>query len=170
MSRESTSIDQFSTAFVERLRAMARTHDVLSEQRWEGVDIKVLIGTALAPYADRNGSNISADGPPVMLRPNVAGTLGMVLFELANNAAKYGALASDDGQVAVSWQADAGKNRQLDLTWKERGGARVAKPSKKGFGTNFIERSLAYELGGSAELKFEPSGLEARLLVPLTQS
>ena len=94
----------------------------------------------------------------------------MVLFELASNAAKYGALASKDGNVEVSWRQSDGGKRQLELTWKERGGSPVAELSRRGFGTNFIQRSLAYELGGSAELKFEPSGLECTLRVSLGES
>ena len=33
--------------------------------------------------------------------------------------------------------------------------------------TALVERGLGYELGGSAKLNFEPTGLHARLEVPL---
>jgi two-component sensor histidine kinase len=55
----------------------------------------------------------------------------------------------------------------LDFTWRERGGAPVEKPGAEGFGTNFIKRSLAYEMGGSAEIRYDPSGIECRLRLPL---
>ncbi|MGN6303607.1 MAG: CheR family methyltransferase [Mesorhizobium sp.] len=163
----STSIEQFSSAFVERLRAMARTHEVLSKHNWEGADLRALIDTALTPYSNEKHSNISATGPTIVLRPNAAATLGMVLFELANNAAKYGALASDSGSVEVTWQVEDKETPTLVLSWQERGGAAVEPPDSEGFGTNFIRRSLAYEMGGSADISYDRSGVLCRLRLPL---
>ncbi len=170
MVKASTSIEQFSGAFVERLRAMARTHEVLSKHDWEGADLEALIETALLPYANVDRSNIVSDGPPVLLRPNTAATMGMVLFELANNAAKYGALAAENGKVTTSWRISKEHKPQLELTWKERDGAPVVPPVVDGFGTNFIARSLEYELGGSAQFKFNPEGVECILLLPLPKA
>jgi two-component system CheB/CheR fusion protein len=167
MVKASTTIEQFSTSFVERLRAMGRVHEVLSRHQWEGADVKLLISTALNPYANEDNSNIAMSGPAVLLKSNAAATLGMVLFELANNAAKYGALSAEKGRIELNWRVDDKAERQLELTWRERDGPRIETQPEKSFGTNFIERSLEYELGGSAELKFEPSGLQCILRVPL---
>lgn len=167
MVKISKSIDDFSTAFIDRLRAMARTHEVLSQHNWEGADLKALIHTALLPYASDDRSNIVAEGPAVLLQPNTAATLGMVFFELGTNAAKYGSLRSERGRVELSWRLSGAKENQLELTWKERDGTSVVPPNASGFGTNFILRSLEYELGGNADLKFEPSGLKCILRLPL---
>jgi two-component system CheB/CheR fusion protein len=106
-------------------------------------------------------------GPAVLLKPNAAATMGMVLFELANNAAKYGALKSATGRVELSWTVAGTDERHLTLSWRESGGPSVIEPAKAGFGTNFVERSLQYELGGKADFKFRPSGLECVLIAPL---
>ncbi|MGN6549389.1 MAG: sensor histidine kinase, partial [Pararhizobium sp.] len=167
IATSSTSVEQFLNAFIERLRAMARTHEVLSKHNWEGADLKSLVTTALAPYANDDRSNIVTDGPPVTLKPGATTTFGMVLFELANNAAKYGAFASGNGHVELSWNVRQDEEPRLDIAWLERDGAPVVPPSHDGFGTQFIRKSLQYELDGSVELRFEPTGLECTFSLPL---
>jgi two-component system CheB/CheR fusion protein len=167
MADSAASLEQFSTAFIERLKAMARTHDVLSKNNWAGVELKTLAENALRSYADHKHDNISIDGPAVVLRPNVAATLGMVLFELATNAAKYGALASRNGKVELTWRVERASDPLLELRWKESGGGPVKPPAGDGFGTNFIKRSLSYEMGGTAEIGYARSGVECILRLPL---
>jgi two-component sensor histidine kinase len=96
--------------------------------------------------------------------------MGMVLHELATNAAKYGAVSVAGGRVDVSWHsADAGSagEQRLYLTWTERGGPPVSSTGPAGFGTSFITRSVAYELGGTAALELAPEGLRCAIEFPL---
>jgi two-component sensor histidine kinase len=95
----------------------------------------------------------------------------MALQELATNAVKYGALSNETGEVRLEWQVDeSGKEPRLRLTWAESGGPSVKAPSRQGFGTRLIERSLAQDLEGEVRLVFEPEGLvctiQARLEKP----
>ena len=54
----------------------------------------------------------------------------MVLHEMTTNAMKYGALSVPDGCVDVEWHgAGAGV---LQLSWQERGGPIVEKPTTRG--------------------------------------
>lgn len=39
-------------------------------------------------------------------------------------------------------------------------------PTRRGFGTTIIERSIPYELKGEAEMRYELAGVEARFTVP----
>jgi two-component system, chemotaxis family, sensor kinase Cph1 len=107
-------------------------------------------------------------GPDVLLQPRPTQALGMVLHELATNAAKYGAWSTAEGHVAVSWRVRAGDPRRLALHCAEEGGPVVKPPCRRGFGTRFVEWSLAYELDGSAELEFRPEGLRCAIELPLT--
>jgi two-component sensor histidine kinase len=89
----------------------------------------------------------------------------MALHELMTNAVKYGALSVPAGSVAIRWTVRAGKD--LVLRWEEKNGPRVAPPSRKGFGSRLIERSLAAELRGEVQLCHEPAGVVCTIRTPL---
>ena len=92
-------------------------------------------------------------------------TLAMVLHELADNAARHGALSTARGRIDIGWRLDAapGESRRLTLIWVESGGPAAVAPAQKGFGLRLIERSLANELGGEASLEFARVGLTCTL-------
>ncbi len=105
-----------------------------------------------------------------MLPAEAALTLGMTLHELATNAAKYGALSSEAGEVDVAWRREtAAAGDELVLLWQERGGPPVRPPERRSFGSELIERGIAYGLGGTARLEFPPDGLRCELRLPLAQ-
>ncbi|MBZ9967812.1 CheR family methyltransferase [Mesorhizobium sp. BR1-1-2] len=169
MVRSSHSIADFSTAFQERLQGMARTHELLSRHNWGGTDLKELLRTTLAPYAADRQRNVILEGAPFQLDASAAGTLGMVFFELASNAAKYGALAVENGRVEIDWRIGE-PDGPLSVSWKEIDGPAVEESIKKNFGTTFIQQSLEYELGGSADLQFRKTGLVCLLKIPLSST
>jgi two-component system, chemotaxis family, CheB/CheR fusion protein len=88
-------------AFVERLRALSRAHDVLSRDNWGAVPLRELVRAELAPYAMDGRERYSLSGPDLVVAPRIALALGMVLHELATNAAKYGALSTEPGRVEI---------------------------------------------------------------------
>lgn len=100
--RPDVPAQEFVEAFQGRLRGMAATHEVLSRGNWQGAALGELVSTALRSYIGRDARNVEISGPAVLMSPNAAATLGMVFYELATNAAKYGALAVPDGKVTVS--------------------------------------------------------------------
>jgi two-component sensor histidine kinase len=148
-------------ALVSRLVALARAHDVLTEQKWSGADLEEIARQAAAPYTRLDGgSPFTIEGPPVELDPKRAIALALALHELATNAAKYGALSAPQGHVDLLWTvADEDGARTLALTWRERGGPPVSAPRRSGFGTRLIERGLAGELQGEVRLEFQSSGV-----------
>ncbi|MGE4220791.1 MAG: histidine kinase, partial [Alphaproteobacteria bacterium] len=94
-------------------------------------------------------------------------SLGLVLHELATNAAKYGALSVPEGHLHVAWTIRQGAPPTLALDWRETDGPPASVPEHQGFGLRLIERSLDYDLGGKAQLTFEAQGLHAQLTLPL---
>jgi two-component sensor histidine kinase len=92
----------------------------------------------------------------------------MALQELATNAAKYGALSNASGKIDVSWAVLPGPDRpRLVLRWKESGGPPVQPPTRRGFGSKLIERSLALDLGGAVEIDFAPKGVVCTVDAPI---
>ena len=103
--------------------------------------------------------------PVTMLSAKHALTLGMAMHELATNAAKYGALSTENGMVDVGWQMDG---EQLQITWSESGGPPVKPPKRNGFGRLLIERVLASDLEGDVRMDFARNGLKCTITVPLS--
>ncbi len=168
-ARSAATLADFTGSFEARLLAMSQTHNVLTANHWEGAGLRGILSAELEPYAGGRPDRIRLDGPPVPSRPAGGPALGMAIHELATNAAKYGALSVETGQVAVdwevAWQAGAGL---LSLRWRESGGPAVAPPARTGFGTRLIRTSLERELAGAVRLDYAASGLACRIAVPLT--
>jgi two-component sensor histidine kinase len=155
-------------AFEARLFALARTHDVLTEENWAGAELHAIVSEVTRPYAEDGEGRFVVEGPHVRLVPRCALALSMALHELCTNAAKYGALTAPQGHVAIRWRVEEGREgRQLELAWQERGGPPVEAPSRKGFGSRLIERGLAAELGGRTDIRYERSGLACTIGAPL---
>jgi two-component sensor histidine kinase len=95
-------------------------------------------------------------------------SLGLILHELATNAAKYGSLSVPEGQVAIGWSLapeNDGASR-VTFSWTEAGGPDVVPPASDGFGTRLIRFTAKNGLGGDAELSFRPEGLVMTLNFP----
>jgi len=147
-------------AFSDRLLALARAHDILTDESWESADIRDVVAGALEPFGGGNERRFHIEGPPLRLSPKVALSFALALHELATNAAKYGALSVPQGRIEVIWNLEGLDGaRRLRLRWVEKDGPLVAPPSRKGFGSRLIERGLAGELRGSAQVSYPPSGV-----------
>jgi two-component sensor histidine kinase len=158
--------EEFRRAFDGRLAALSRASTLLTAGNWQVTDIRSLIEATLEPF--RTADNLRLRGPRVTLPSEATLTLGLVLHELATNAAKYGALSIPEGSVEIAWAVqDETQAPRLVMDWTEHGGPPVAQPERRGFGRFLIERSLAYELSGSAELTFSPAGVRCHIEVPL---
>jgi PAS domain S-box-containing protein len=151
--------------FEGRLQALAATHNLLTRKNWETTSIEEVAVTALAPFCSRDRCHIS--GPDVRVSPQTAVSFSLALHELATNASKYGALSNETGKLWVCWTAG---NGTLELSWREEGGPPVTPPSRRGFGTRMIERTLAAEFGGEVHLDFLPEGVLCTVVAPLPNS
>ncbi len=168
LRRGAATVDAFSDALLERLRAMGHVHDLLARHDWTGTALRDLVLTALGPYGGAERHAALVDGPPVLLRPEPAATFGMILHELATNAAKYGALQSADGAVVVGWRvAEDAAEPHLTFTWTEQDGPPVTPPQHEGFGLGFVKRAVEYELEGTFEVAFPVQGLRVAVGFPL---
>lgn len=169
---------QFHVAFQSRLLALARAHDLLTREDWEGATLRDVLVTAAEPFL-RPASNgmaregdldqIEVAGVPVRVGPEAAVTLAMASHELATNASKYGALSQPNGRVAVSW-AILPDRTAVDLLWVEVGGPALNGPppaERHGFGLRLLERGLARQLGGVIHVDFAATGLRCRMQLPL---
>ena len=162
----SSSMHHFVASLDGRIRSMARTHELLSEGRWQGISLLGLVRRELAPYAA--GTNTYVSGPDVTLKAEAGQAMAMVLHELVTNAAKHGALSIKNGSVAIRWEQRLNGYRRSHLVfeWAEIGGPSVAAPKSPGFGMSTIRDLIPYEFGGAVDLAFAPEGVKCRLELP----
>jgi len=158
---------EFGARVDERIAAIARAHGVLTQNgHQEAALLRDLVAVELAPY-DRK-DNLLISGPPLALSPKASLAMAMALHELASNAAKYGALSKDTGRLVVKWFVGTDSDRKVRIVWTESEGPLVEPPTRKGFGTTMIERSLAYEFGAKVKREFLPEGLICTIDLSLT--
>jgi len=126
-----------------------------------------LIRQQLAPFVDDGDRRVRVTGPHVVLKPEVAQSIGMAFHELATNASKYGALSAPGGRVEVTWSRVGSRaGDMLRMEWRETGGPPVAPPARRGFGHSVIEPMVAASTRGEAVIKWRPEGLYWRLDMP----
>lgn len=163
--RRATQLDEFADGLDGRIRALSATHDLLTKSDWGTTPIRAVVEAELVPYAQDGDHEIELQGPDIELAPNDALSLGLAMHELATNAAKYGALSKEGGKVAVHWKLVS--ETLVRVEWQESGGPPVAPKRGRGFGTDLIERIVAYELKNPVELDFAPEGVRCVLSIPV---
>ena len=153
---------------IGRLHALGHTHDVLSESGWREAGLQELIFAELSPHGIGDGA-LQISGPPVRLKPQAALFITLALHELSTNAAKYGALSVSSGRISVRWHRVASSARSpelLKIEWRESGGPRVVAPVRRGFGSLFVEASIAADLQGTSTIAFEAEGVRCTMELP----
>jgi PAS domain S-box-containing protein len=168
-ARGTLSVDGFLDQFSARLQALATSHDLLVQESWYGASLYELVRSQIGHHLDQRGSQVSMDGPPVLLRPEAAQNLGLALHELATNAAKYGALSVPKGKVSITWcKVQKQNGGGVEITWTEVGGPQVEEPQRRGFGTLVIKRNLSRALDADVDLSFPNEGVRCVISIPET--
>jgi PAS domain S-box-containing protein len=154
---QSETTEGLKDAIEGRIRALANVHSLFVETRWIGAELSAIATQELAPYS-REGetTRVRIDGPQVLLKPDIAQAIAVILHELATNAAKYGALSTTDGMVELKWSHEA--DGRLILCWSERGGPVVRTPTKQGFGTRVIGGMIG-QFKGTTRFDWRTDGL-----------
>jgi light-regulated signal transduction histidine kinase (bacteriophytochrome) len=158
-----SSLDDYVRELDGRIHALARAHNQITSDSWGPAPLRGLIETEAAAYLAARSDRLSTEGPDVLLDPLAFATIALVFHELVTNSAKYGGL-SDSGQVSVTWRLD--KDGDLLIDWREHGGPPVQAPTRQGFGTTIIRRSIPYDLGGRARIEYRLAGVEAHFCIP----
>lgn len=160
---EEEAVRNFVKVVDGRIHALARAHNQITEDHWGPAWLQALIDAESAAFAEE-GDRILSEGDPVLLNPQAYSTMALVLHELVTNSTKYGSLSVPGGTVKLSWDCNA--RGDLLLHWREFDGPAVREPSRKGFGTTIIERSVPYDLGGEAAVRYAETGFEADFCIP----
>ncbi|MGH7032092.1 MAG: sensor histidine kinase, partial [Stellaceae bacterium] len=148
--------------------ALASTHNWLTQLDWKGADLGSLVRDQLSPYIGEGSQRLHVEGEAVILPPDIAMPFGLVLHELATNAAKYGSLSRASGRVDLKWSLNGGSDSGiLEFIWQEREGPRVRAPDRVGLGTKLIDGAVP---NAKVEREFLSNGFFCRLTVPLEEA
>lgn len=159
----SNKIEDFVDLVDGRIHALARAHNQITDDHWGPAPIGALIDAEVRAFLDEKGSGVHVSGEPVLLNPQAYSTMALVVHELVTNSTKYGSL-SNGGRVDISWSRAL--DGELLFEWRESGGPSVEPPTRKGFGTTIIGRSVPYDLGGQATIDYAPTGVHAKFSIP----
>jgi two-component sensor histidine kinase len=144
-----------------RILSLARTQTLVDQAAQHPAAFALLIASELAAYRDH--LTLEADDVPDLVA-NAVQPVAMILYEMATNAAKHGALAAASGEVRIEARRDGAA---VVLRWAEQGGAPIiAPPARKGTGMAVIQSQIR-RLGGTQLLDWTPAGLLVELRFPL---
>jgi two-component sensor histidine kinase/integral membrane sensor domain MASE1 len=155
--------DLVKKKFVDRLRALARAHELLVDTSWQGANLLNIVRGEVEPYA----AQVDIRGPNVLMTPRAAQSFALLVHELTTNACKHGALSVPGGRVAVEWSTHKDADRAyFRFSWSESGGPAVEEPVRRGFGMALLERAIDLEQGCKPAINFDPTGFRFRVEAP----
>jgi two-component sensor histidine kinase len=83
---------------------------------------------------------------------------------MATNAAKYGALSTEGGAVAVEWSID---DERLKISWQEAGGPEImSEPAPSGFGPSLVTNTITRQ-GGTIATTWRREGVQVQIDLPM---
>src|SRR5471030_1074357 len=136
--RNATSIEHGQQAIESRLQALGRAHDLLLQVRWSSASLAHIVKGATEPFDNEGEGKFSIQGPDFKMSSGAVIALAMTLNELCTNATKFGALSVPAGRIEIAWSIDQ-NNERLHLTWTEKDGPAVDRPTRRSFGTRLME-------------------------------
>jgi light-regulated signal transduction histidine kinase (bacteriophytochrome)/CheY-like chemotaxis protein len=164
-SRDSAdSVESFTRIVGGRIQALARAHDQITADNWGPASFRTLVTAEAGAYLGGKADRVVVRGAEILIEPEAFTTIALVIHELITNSAKYGALSDSRGSVEIDVEMDAAGS--LRLRWAEKGGPAVKAPTRRGFGSTVIERSVIHDLQGEARVDFALAGLRAEFRIP----
>jgi PAS domain S-box-containing protein len=157
---QSDTPEGLKQAIEGRIRALANVHSLFVQTRWIGAEMSAIARQELAPYFEEGETRARIKGPQILLEPNVAQSVAVILHELATNAAKYGSLSLASGRIDLCWSHEP--DGRLQVRWTETGGPPVQTPTRDGFGGRIIKQ-MAEQLKGAARFKWHAKGLDCEI-------
>ncbi|SHH02812.1 HWE histidine kinase domain-containing protein [Cognatishimia maritima] len=158
------TVDTFGEILDARIHALSRAHDQLTDYAWDWSPLGLLIRNETDAFLAGKANRVEMSGDYLDLASEAFTCVALVVHELVTNSVKYGSLSDSSGRIEI--HTDLLPNGDAVLLWKEHDGPVVSAPTRKGFGTTIIEKSIPFELKGSAEVQFDPDGLEAKFVLP----
>jgi len=162
-ARHSETVDEFRRSLEGRIGALARAHDLILNAPSKPAHLRELVELEFDAKGLDIGEQFSVDGPDLICGPRTIQALALMMFELATNAVKHGALsdrAPSSASIRLTWRVDDSEHgSNVVLNWRERG-VRPAQSSAAGFGSELLQRFVPQMLGGHSRFDMHDDGVE----------
>lgn len=145
--------------FIARMQALTTANDILIKDGWDTFSLFQLVTEVTAPFTGLDPKRLTVKGADVTLSRKYNEPIALILHELATNAAKYGALSTEEGKVVVSC---AQEDERVVVLWTEEGGPQVEAPTHKGFGSRLLGEILG-RVFNTFSHEFHPDGVTCRM-------
>jgi two-component sensor histidine kinase len=163
-ARYSESIQQYRDSFEGRIDALSRAHDLLITEPTTPALLRQILETEFRAKGIEANSQFQIEGPDLVCSPRAIQALALLVFELATNAAKYGALSTSarlDAGIYVNWSVERkGGASHVHFVWRERGVPMSRRGERRGFGSELMERIVPGMLEGKAAMSMQDDGIE----------
>jgi len=134
----------------------------------KALDLEEMVRTIVEPherFLTGSRSRFEVRGRSMVCGEHALNGAALMFHELATNAVKYGALATDTGRISISWAAT---DSDLVFDWRESGGPGIAgEPQVSGFGSNLLNDTIRHQFGGTLDHSWHPEGLKVRVSILL---
>lgn len=167
-AREAETPADLVSLMRDRLVALARAHDLTLRSHDAdpasagNISLFALLNAMLAPHKSKKPRLILAGEDIEFMAPHVT-SLALLFHEFTTNAAKYGALNSEEGFIEIRTRPLA---RGFQAVWSEHGGPAVQPPAvSRGFGTK-LESTLKASLGATIMREWRREGVVVTVVFP----
>ena len=95
--------------------------------------------------------------------------LALIFHELATNAAKYGALSTEDGKITIEIKLASNEADEVCVFWRESSSRDDNRDGEaEGFGSRMLRMAIEGQLRGSFSRSFSDTGLDVDIAFPLS--
>jgi two-component sensor histidine kinase len=167
----SSSVAEFSKSMEGRIGALSRAHDLLLNAPSQPARLAELLELEFSAKGLSEDRQFTLDGPDIICGPRTLQALALLIFELATNATKHGALSENappSASIHVSWRiTEDEKVSRVNLIWLEHG--LRPRSQRRGFGSELLDRLVPQMLGGQSTLSPLEDGVRYEISFPLIE-
>ena len=168
-SRGRPELAEFAKEIGSAIRALGTAHDyVRPDDTRRSDNLQGLLRDLLRPYASEAIERLQVSGDDVEIGARAATPLALIFHELATNSAKYGALACDEGTIAVEIAVAAEDDGDIRVIWSESmiGECDALDSTREGFGSRLLRMAVESQLEGSFQRELGENGIVVNLAFP----
>lgn len=168
-ARQSPELKPLAAELQDRIAALGRAHEFArphsedSQPLGSAATLQGMLTQILCAYPAMGEGRLTVSGDDLQIDDRSATPIALVFHELATNSAKYGALSTGDGRVAIKIELTG---EHVALQWSESNGPPVTgTPSETGFGTRLVQMAITQQLAGHIERNWLETGLQVDMRV-----